>query len=133
MTERMGLGYTSLSSFQQEEPQAPFHQRVFGCLTPAGSPLGIGWRCPHSVGTPDPTFRVAAGPLFVQLGPRETDHGGDLRLQAWTTGPPWSLLDTCLSQDPAGEGRLQFRQNCLHPWESAPACAPHTENSRRGC
>ena len=52
MTEWMGLGYMSLSSFQQEDPQTPYHQRIFGCLTPAGSPLWIGQRCPHSVGTP---------------------------------------------------------------------------------
>ena len=83
------------------------------------------------MGPPDPTFRVAVGPLFAQLGPRETDHGGDLRLQAWTTGPPWSLLDNCLSQDPAGKGHLQFRQDCLHPWESAPVCAPHRGQQER--
>lgn len=46
-------------------------------------------------------------------------------------GPPWSLLDHCPNQDPAGEGYLRFQQDYQHPWQPAPVCAPHAKSSRR--
>lgn len=134
MNDRMnGAGlHMSHCSFQQEEASGSVPPEGLELPDPSRQPFVNRLAMPTQQWDPRSNIQGGfLGPLFAQLEPKGDFDHGDLRLQAWTTGPPWSLFDTCLSQDPAGEGHLQFWQDCLHPKSSTSIRTTHREQQER--